>query len=299
MRIAEFLLPLKAGVATYVRIVNPTGKKTPLLLLHGGPGSTHNSLELLDELADLGDRPLVFYDQFGCGLSSISDNPEDYSADGWVEELHLLRRRLGYKNLFLLGHSWGGMLLQLYLQSKGQGGIKGIVLSSTLCSASLWREETHKLIKKLSLKDQDAIEKAEAAGIYSSPEFKKATERYMKMTVSDFDVKDMSVPECLRRKKNFGSISYLSAWGESEFTPTGSLNSYDTRDFLPSLTCPTLILYGGRDESTKIQNETMFDLLGSQNKTIHCFEGCRHLTYAENQKDYLRLVSAFLDSIDQ
>ena len=299
MRIAEFFLPLRPGISTYVRIANPEGKGTPLILLHGGPGSTHNSLELLDPLVEKGDRPLVYYDQFGCGLSSVSADPKDYSADGWIEELELLRNWLGHENVMLLGHSWGGMLLQLYLQSKGQEGIKGVVLSSTLCSASLWKEETHKLIKNMSPEDQEAIEKAERSGNYSSSSFVAATERYMKMTVSDIPMDNNETPECLRRKKNSGTVSYLSAWGESEFAPTGSLKSYDTRKFLPSIRCPSLVLYGSKDESTKRQNETLFGLLGSKRKTIHCFEGSRHMTYYESREDYLAIVSSFLSSFDQ
>ncbi len=298
MRIVEFFLPLRQGISTYVRIVNPSGKGTPLIVLHGGPGSTHNSLELLDPLAQAGDRPVVFYDQFGCGLSSVSANPSDYAAEDWVEELDCLINYLGYKAYFLLGHSWGGMLLQLYLQAKGQKDVKGIILSSTLCSASMWKEETHRLIKRLSKEDQRAIENAEASGNYASKDFKEATERYMKMTVSDIPA-DKTVPDCLTRKKNPGTISYLSAWGESEFAPTGSLKSYDTQSFLPKITSPSLVLYGSRDESTERQNETMFRLLGSKNKKMYCFEGSRHMTYWESRDSYLEIVSSFFSSIEK
>lgn len=219
----------------------------------------------------------MFYDQFGCGLSSISANPNDYSAEGWVEELDRLIRYLGYKEYFLLGNSWGGMLLQLYLQEKGQEGVRGIVLSSTLCSTSIWKEETHRLIKKLPKEDQRAIETAETSGDYASKKFKDAAERYMRMTVLDIPADGM-VPDCLRRKENQGAISYLSTWGESEFAPTGSLKSFDTLPFCPKITCPSLVLYGSEDESTAFQNETMFRLLGGKNKRIHCFQGSRHMT---------------------
>lgn len=50
------------GYQTYYRIVNPEGKNIPLLLLHGGPGSTHNSFEVLDSLAYESDRPLIMYE---------------------------------------------------------------------------------------------------------------------------------------------------------------------------------------------------------------------------------------------
>ena len=291
MDVQELFLPLKKGKATYVRIVKGNGAGIPLLILHGGPGSTHNSLELLDPLSE--DRPLIFYDQFGCGLSSISTRKEDYSAGIWIEELDALRKYLGLKDVFLLGHSWGGMLLQLYLQRIGQNGIKGAVISSSLCSAELWKEETHRLVKSLSSEDQKAIKEAEESGHYNSPSFLSANEHYMKMTISDIPSKAM-VSECLRRKKNSGTLSYLSAWGESEFAPTGSLKDYDTRTFLPNLTCPTLILYGGKDESTETQNKTMFDLIGGKSKKLHCFSSSRHLTYYEANEEYLEIVGEFL-----
>ena len=62
------------GYKTYYRIVNPEGKKVPLLLVHGGPGSTHNSFEVLDDLAYLDDRPVISYDQIGCGMSSLEED---------------------------------------------------------------------------------------------------------------------------------------------------------------------------------------------------------------------------------
>ena len=76
MDIKEGYLPFK-GYQTYYRIVNPTGKKTPLVILHGGPGSTHNSYELLDHLAQEDDRPFIMYDQLGCGLSFVEGKHDE------------------------------------------------------------------------------------------------------------------------------------------------------------------------------------------------------------------------------
>ena len=66
MEIKEGYIPF-LDYKTYYRIVNPKGKKTPLLMLHGGPGSTHNAFELFDSLALEDDRPIIMYDQIGCG----------------------------------------------------------------------------------------------------------------------------------------------------------------------------------------------------------------------------------------
>lgn len=111
----ELYIPFK-GYQTYVKILNPKGKNHPLVTLHGGPGSTHNSLELLSPLAEIGDRPIIFYDQIGCGLSSKPDShTELYNKDFWIEELENLLSYLDIHDFHLLGHSWGGMLEQLYM----------------------------------------------------------------------------------------------------------------------------------------------------------------------------------------
>src|SRR3954464_11390693 len=49
-----------------------SGSKPPLLTLHGGPGAGHNYLKPLEALAN--DRPVIFYDQLGCGKA---DSPPD------------------------------------------------------------------------------------------------------------------------------------------------------------------------------------------------------------------------------
>ena len=294
MKITEKFIPISKGRGAYIRIANPLAKGTPLLVCHGGPGSTHNSLELLDPLSQITGRPIFYYDQFGCGLSSIAENSDVYSPKNWVEELDYIRRYFKLSRLFLLGHSWGGMLVQLYLMEKGQDGIGGIVLSSTLCSSKQWSIETHKLTKLLTQKDQEAIKEAERSGDYTSKSFLSASENYLKLTVSDIDYDDTSVPECLSRKKRTGKESYLRCWGPSEFTPLGLLKDYDTTAFLPEINCPTLVLYGSKDESNEVQNKTMYSLLGTKDKVLHCFQGSRHMTYFESNQEYLNVVGGWL-----
>ena len=80
----------------YYRIVGEkSGKKKPLVLLHGGPGSTHNYFEVLDRLAEEDGRELIMYDQLGCGRSFVEDRPDLWNAGVWIEELRCLRKHLG------------------------------------------------------------------------------------------------------------------------------------------------------------------------------------------------------------
>ncbi len=288
------------GFKTYVKIVNPNGKNPPLIILHGGPGSTHNSLELISPIGTLSDRPLIYYDQIGCGNSSKPDNQKDeiYNQDFWIDELENLIETLHIEKYHLLGHSWGGMLAQLFLLKKNPQNVLSLTLSSTLSSARLWKEETHELIKNLSKEDQDAIRIAEEQNNYTHPLFLAAIDRYMKLTVSDYSLKDPTLPECLSRKKIRGDVAYLTAWGPSEFAPTGNLKDYETTPYLKDIGVPTLVCYGSRDESTRKQNELMYSSLGSKKKKILVFQNARHMTYFERNGEYIKEINDWLVSND-
>ena len=108
MEIREGYMPFM-GYQTYYRMVGTqTGNKKPLILLHGGPGSTHNYFEVLDRLAEEDGRQLVMYDQIGCGESYVEDRPDLWNAEVWIRELEELRSHLGLSQAHLLGQSWGG-----------------------------------------------------------------------------------------------------------------------------------------------------------------------------------------------
>src|SRR5574344_166475 len=108
-KIIEGYMPFM-GYQTYYRIVGErTAGKAPLILLHGGPGSTHNYFELFDRLADTG-RQIISYDQIGCGNSYVDGHPELWTLKTWMDEFEELRKHLNLDELHVLGQSWGGMM---------------------------------------------------------------------------------------------------------------------------------------------------------------------------------------------
>ena len=113
------------GFRTWYRVegdLAASGEKLPLLVLHGGPGFPHDYLEDLAALADDG-RPVVFYDQLGCGKSDHPDDPGLWVMSTFVEEVGAVRAALGLDRIHLLGHSWGGWLaLEYALGRPGRAG---------------------------------------------------------------------------------------------------------------------------------------------------------------------------------
>ncbi|HOY53847.1 MAG TPA: alpha/beta fold hydrolase, partial [Opitutaceae bacterium] len=84
----------------------------PLLVVHGGPGF----LSVPDVVAELADeRPVIFYDQLGCGRSERPADKSRFTLAHYVAELAAVRTALGLQNVHLLGQSWGCMLAAEYL----------------------------------------------------------------------------------------------------------------------------------------------------------------------------------------
>ena len=107
---------------------NPSEK---VLLLHGGPGATHEYLTIFDSYFPDKDIEYYYYDQLG---SAHSDQPHDtslWNIDRFVEEVEQVRIALGLnsENFYLYGHSWGGILAIEYAL-KHQANLKGLIISN-------------------------------------------------------------------------------------------------------------------------------------------------------------------------
>ncbi len=290
MKITEGYMPY-LGYQTYYRIVDESRDgKNPLVLLHGGPGSTHNYFELLDALAEEG-RALIMYDQLGCGRSATGSHPELWNMETWKGELEALRRYLGLDRIHLLGQSFGGMLALAYVCDEHPEGVESLILSSTLPSSVLWAREQHRMIRLMPERMQEAIRTAEETGNYDTPEYEEANREFMRRHCAP-DVTSDS-PECVRREKGEGREAYMTAWGPNEFTPLGNLKDFECRDQLGEIQIPSLIISGVNDLCTPLVAKTMYDAIPDARWEL--FENSRHMPFLEENGKYLRVVSAWME----
>ena len=294
MKIREGYMPF-LEYKTYYRIVGKkTGNKKPLVLLHGGPGSTHNYFEVLDRLAKEDGRELIMYDQIGCGESYVADRPDLWNAKTWADELAALREHLGLSEIHLLGQSWGGMLLLDYVCNYKPEGLKSLILSSTLPASWMWGIEQHRMIKELPQKMQDAIEKATSSNDYSDPAYQEAEAEYMLRHAAG-PVTEES-PECLRRPVQKGGEAYVTGWGPNEYTPMGTLKDYDVTEQLKDIKEPALVINGGNDLCTPYIAKYMYDRI--PNSRWELFRTCRHMCFVEDNDRYVELMKEWLNEND-
>jgi L-proline amide hydrolase len=262
---------------------------TPLLTLHGGPGSTHNYFAPLEGLAD--ERPVVLYDQIGCGKS---DRPQDieWSVDVFRDEVDAVRDQLGLERIHLLGTSWGGMLAQEHVLSGAQG-VVSLLLSSTLANLALWNEEQLRLRAALPPEVIEVLDRHEQAGTYDDPEYEAAMEVY-------FDRHFYRGPQPRAELEAMAAGKapdvYRAMQGPNEWTTTGALKGWSTRDRLHEIDVPTLVVRGRYDMCTdKIAAELAEGIRGAREVVL---EQSSHTPVLEETDRYLEVVGEFLSEAE-
>ncbi|WP_204122850.1 proline iminopeptidase [Lacticaseibacillus mingshuiensis] len=292
MKIEEGYMPFR-GYKTYYRIVGErTPGKAPLLLIHGGPGSSHNYFELLDDYAETG-RQLIMYDQVGCGKSSLPEDESVYVRETWRAELVALREYLHLDEVHMLGQSCGGMLEMYYLTTLDPKGIKSVMIDGSPSSIKLWIAEQHRLIQYLSYEDREAIAEAERTGDFSGPKYLAANDRYMERYCWDDPTPDS--PEPLRRPTN-GKRASLIAEGPNEFTENGTISDFEVTDDLHKIHVPVLVTNGTDDLCTPLIAKTVYDHIPGAK--WHLFANSRHLALLDQHDEFISVLDQWLNAND-
>jgi len=173
------LAPFRYGNETFQTYYKTFGlrdsSETPLIALHGGPGLSHDYLQVLSDLS--GSRPIIFYDQIGNARSShLKDKPSSFwTIDLFVKQLESLISHFDLKGYDVLGHSWGGVLASEFAVTQPKG-LKKLVLSNSPPSSELWGKSQVELISAFPPQIQQALVNG-----YADPDFKAALFAYYRV----------------------------------------------------------------------------------------------------------------------
>jgi proline iminopeptidase len=278
------------GGRIWYRIVGESSN-TPLLLIHGGPGFPSYYLEPLAKLAD--ERPVIFYDQLGSGKSDHPNQNDLWRIERFVEELAQLRKTLGLKNVHILGHSWGTMLTADYMLTKPDG-VRSLILAGPCLSVSRWLSDAKNLVSTLPEPIQLIIEKNEKDRTYDSQEYQAAMMEFYKKYYCRRD----PWPDLVA--KSFTDLNqsvYMTMWGPSEFTATGSLRTFERAESLRNVNVPVLFTTGRYDEATPSTVEYYRSLVPGARLKI--FEQSGHLTMHDEPETYVQAIREFFREVEQ
>jgi len=218
-----------------------------LLLLHGGPGFTHEYFEALEGYLPAEGIEFIYYDQLG---SAFSDQPKDkdlWTTERFVEEVEQVRVTLGLnkENFYLMGHSWGGILAVEYALKYG-AHLKGLIISNMMMSIPDYNRYAEDVLAKgMDPAVVKEVKELEAKGQYESP-------RYMELLIPNFYAKHLcrlpEWPDAFNRAAARANKDiYVLMQGPSEFGASGRLEKWDRKADLPRLAMPTLVIAGTHD----------------------------------------------------
>lgn len=280
------------GGNVWYRIVG-SGDAIPLLTLHGGPGAGHDYLEPLGMLAS--DRPVVFYDQLGCGRSDQPNDSALWNMDRFVVELSAVREALGLNRIHLLGHSWGGWLAIESTVMSNSSGVASLILASTSASTAEFTREARYLRLALPPKMQETMQHYEAKGDLHNPDYRAVV---MELCRHHLCRSDPWPAPLMRSVKNItGNPVNETMKGPSEMMVVGNLKDWNRCDYLGQINTPTLITVGRYDEVTPSCSETLHrGIAGSE---IHVFEQSSHMPHLEETGQYLKVVRNFLRRVEK
>lgn len=277
------------GGKVWYQIVG-SGAKTPLLVLHGGPGIPSDYLRNLDGVA--ADRPVIFYDQLGCGRSPAPDDTALWTITRFVRELEGVRAELGLRRVHLLGHSWGTILALEYLKTHPDG-VESVVMASPALDIHQWSRDADSLKHTLPDSSLRVIEAGEANGATDTPAYQAAVSEFYGRYVSRRQPWSAHIDSAFARM-NPALYAYMN--GPSEFTLTGTLRGYDGRAALPGLKLPALYTCGEFDEA--LPRTVASFAAATPGAGMRIFPGAAHVTMEDDSAAYVSAIRAFLDTVD-
>jgi L-proline amide hydrolase len=269
--------------------------KLPLLCLHGGPGVAHDYLEPMAQMVHTG-RRVIFYDQIGCGNSSIKadrDRPE-WSVDLFVDELKAVRGALGLDRLHIFGNSWGGMLAMEYALTQ-PSGMASLVIESSPASMHRWVSEANRLRAELPEDVQGTLTRHEQDGTTDDPEYEKAMMVFYRRHVCRLDPWPDYIERAFAKLAENPDV-YYTMNGPSEFHVVGVIKDWTIEHRLGEIRVPTLITSGRHDEATPALVQVLRDGIPGAEWVI--FEESAHMAHAEETERYLQVVDDFLTRVE-
>lgn len=277
------------GGKVWYRRVGRNRPGTPLLLLHGGPGAGHDYLLPMAALAQ--DRPVIFYDQLGCGRSDAPEVDAPYHLPRFVSEVDAVRHALGLNRIVLFGNSWGSMLAIEYLVTGHGHGVEKLILSGALASVPQTVAGQQRLLDALPNGAGARLRTLDAAGQQKSTEYQQLVTLFYERHVC---CRLPWPPEFVAAGANLDkSPAYRIMNGPNEFTINGNIKDWDRRADLGRITLPTLLTTGEYDEVTLDCHETIRDgVRGSANLVV--MPGCSHTTMVEQPARYNAILRSFI-----
>ena len=263
-----------------------------LLLLHGGPGCTHEYFEVFEQHLSPDEYTFYYYDQLG---SHFSDQPSDaslWNVERFREEVEQVRAAVGLEQFYLFGQSWGGLLGLEYALEHPQH-LKGLIVSNMTASIASYTEYLGELRAQLPPEDVALMKRCEAAGDYANLEYQERLTALYNRHIC----RVVPWPEPVQRMFAHLAIPvYHTMQGDNEFVVTGNFKDWDRWADLHRVSVPTLLSVGRFDSMNPADIEEMGRRIPKSRVSI-CENGS-HLSLWDDAQTYFAALKTFLREVE-
>lgn len=296
------MIPINTPIGKFKVWTKTVGNnpKIKVLLLHGGPGLTHELYECFDGYFPNESIEYIYYDQLG---SYYSDQPNDnrlWTNERFVEEVEQVRIALGLdnSNFYLLGQSWGGILAMEYAL-KYQKNLKGLIISNMMASIPEYNKYAQEVLApQMDPKILKQLQDIEIKEDFDNPKYSELlfkyyyTEHILRKPLEEWPE---SVNRCF---KHINPNVYVFMQGHSEFGITGnaSLKNWDVKSRLKTITVPTLTI-GSKYDTMDPEHMKWIANEVQNGRFLFCPNGS-HLSQYDDQKTYFSGLIKFLKDVD-
>jgi proline iminopeptidase len=276
-------IPIETPVGTYSVWTKRTGNNPAcqLLLLHGGPGATHEYFLGFDSFLPAAGVEYYYYDQLGSGWSDVPADPSLWEVDRFVDEVEQVRKALGLQHFFLLGQSWGGLLAIEYALAHGDN-LAGLVISNMMASVP----DYNRYAEEVLIPGLDPAIVAEVRALPPDDPRQEEllmNEHYVKHVLR-MPVEDWPEPVTRSFERTNKDI-YIPMQGPSELGVTGALANWDRFEDLARIAAPTLVIGAQHDTMDPDHMRAMAKRL-PRGEYLHCPDGS-HLSMYDDQVVYM------------
>jgi proline iminopeptidase len=263
-----------------------------VLLLHGGPGFSHEYLEAMESFLPEAGIEMYYYDQLGCNNSDHPGDTSLWTLPRYLEEVEEVRRGLGLDNFVLYGHSWGGILAMEYALNYQQH-LRGLVISNMTAGTQSYLKHTAAIKLQLPSDKLAQLNALEARQDYDSPQYEKIMmeDLYPKMIC-----RTHPWPNSVDRAfAHSNQTIYVQMQGKSEFLVTGNLKDWERWDRLHEIKVKALTIGARYDEMDPEDMKKMATLMPDATSFV-CPNGS-HLCMWDDQAFYFKNLLNFLHSV--
>ena len=270
-----------------------------LLALHGGPGGNHEYWEdAADQLKKQGLNVQVhMYDQLGSLYSDQPDYSDPKIADKYLtyeyflDEVEEVRQKLGIDNFYLIGQSWGGLLVQEYAVKYGQH-LKGAIISSMVDENDEYVAHVNKVREDVLPAEEVAYRKeCEKNNDYDNDRYQADVQ------VLNENFVDRKQPSKLYHVKDLGGTAVYNVFqGDNEFVITGKLKDWHFRDQLKNIKVPTLLTFGDHETMPLDTAKTMEKEIPNAKLVTKTNGGHHHMI--DNPDVYYKQLDDFIREVE-